>query len=737
MMPTYKADLDAPKTAFSTDRAMLHVAQMAQKPHATGFPAHKEVRQYIFSELQKMGLEPQLQEGYSMSKGAEFSKATNILARISGKEEGKALLLLSHYDSDVHSSLGASDAASGVATILEGVRAFLAKKTFPKNDIIILFTDAEELGLNGADVFVNNHPWAADVGLVLNFEARGSGGPSYMLMETNQGNANLIKEFSAANLDFPVTSSLAYSIYKMLPNDTDLTVFREDGDIDGFNFAFIDDHFDYHTEKDTPERLDKNTLKHQGSYLMPLLHYFANNDLTNLKNEEDYIYFNVPVFKMVSYPYSWIWLMFIVAVILFIALIIYGHRKKILTPKQYLKGFIPALIVLVVNGAIGYFSWMVLLWLYPQYQDMLHSFTYNGYSYIAAFFLLSTGICFWVYHKYKKIDTPNLLVVPIFLWLLICGGVAGYLKGGSYFIVPVYALLISLLISINQKKPNTYLLVFLTLPAIVIFAQYIKMFPVALGLPMMVTSTVLTSLVFMLLLSVFGYYKHKNRLAILAGLLSIGFFISAHFNSGFTEENGKPNSLLYVLDADTQAAIWATYDRHPGSWNAQFFEDEKQKEKELDTKAMHSKYAKSFVSVATAPYKNIFAPKIEKTKDTVINQKRQLTICITPRRNVNRLEVLTRSKAIDKAIVNGIPISTDYLQNRVSSRLFTHYISNNEYTELVLELPENEELELTFYESSNDLLNHPRFSVPKRPKDNIPMPFVLNDAILVVKKVKY
>ena len=95
-------------------------------------------------------------------------------------------MLLSHYDSAPHSfSKGASDDASGIATILESIRAFLHNKTPHKNDIIILFTDAEEIGLNGAALFVTQHKLAKDVGLVLNFEARGSSGPGYMLMETN------------------------------------------------------------------------------------------------------------------------------------------------------------------------------------------------------------------------------------------------------------------------------------------------------------------------------------------------------------------------------------------------------------------------------------------------------------------------------------------------------------------------------------------------------------------------
>lgn len=30
-----------------------------------------------------------------------------------------------------------------------------------------------------------------------------------------------------------------------------------------FNFAFIEDHFDYHTAQDSYERLDRETLLHQ------------------------------------------------------------------------------------------------------------------------------------------------------------------------------------------------------------------------------------------------------------------------------------------------------------------------------------------------------------------------------------------------------------------------------------------------------------------------------------------
>ena len=178
---------------------------------------------------------------------------------------------------------------SGVVTILETLRAYKASGKKPKNDIIILFTDAEEVGLDGARLFVNNHPWAKNIGIALNFEARGSGGPSNMIVETNGGNKNLIKAFMEADVKFPVASSLMYSIYKMLPNDTDSTVLREGADIDGFFFAFIDDHYDYHTANDNYDNLDVNTLQHQGEYLLPLVHYFGDSSERFFSNK-NYIY---------------------------------------------------------------------------------------------------------------------------------------------------------------------------------------------------------------------------------------------------------------------------------------------------------------------------------------------------------------------------------------------------------------------------------------------------------------
>jgi len=736
-MPTYKASEKPFEDGFSTKNALEHVKNMAREPHAVGFKAHSSVRQYLMEELGKLGLNPEIQEGYTAGDWGNLSKAVNVLSRIKGTGEGKALLLLSHYDSSPHSSYGASDAASGVATILEGLRAFLAQNPKPVNDIIVLFTDAEELGLNGADLFVNKHPWAEDVGLVLNFEARGSGGPSYLLIETNRGNGKLIEEFIAAEPEYPVGNSLAYSIYKLLPNDTDLTVFREDRDIDGFNFAFIDDHYDYHTANDRFERLDLNSLAHQGSYLMPLLSYFSQSDLNNLKSLNDYIYFNLPHYKLVTYPFEWIWPLLGLAALFFALLMVYGFRRKRLSLKGSLIGFIPVLVILAVNGVIGYFGWTVLLKLYPHYADIQQGFTYNGHSYIIAFVLCSLAVCFYGYHKFRKIGLADLLVAPLFIWLILCWAMAEYLPGASFFVVPVFTMLLAFMIILHQEKPNIFLLLFMGIPALWIFSPFVVMFPVGLGLKMIITTTLLTSLIFFLLLGVFGFYKSKARWAALALLVGFGFFLSAHLSSGFDEENPKPSSLLYVLNADESTAQWATYEKVPSDWTSQYLDEDRAVPDRQKSKTISSKYSADFTYIKEAPLKPITPPKIEKTMDTVIGQERILEICITPQRQINRLEIYTNDIKLNNASVNGIDLSDYYLSHRKRAKLLTHYVSDNDFTELKLSFPRDSVLDLTIYEASNDLLHHKQFSIPPRPADNIPMPFILNDAVLITKTIRF
>jgi hypothetical protein len=528
LKPSTYSLLESPITEFSTERALQHLKIISQKPHHLGTKAHAEVRNYILQELDALGLETSTQDGYILEKNE--NKLTNILAKIKGNESGKALMLMSHYDSRGPHSFGASDAGSGVVTILEGIRAFLKSGEKPKNDIIILISDGEELGLLGAKLFVREHPWAKEVGLALNFEARGSGGPSHMLMETNSGNKELIKHFRKANPKYPVANSLSYSIYKMLPNDTDLTVLREEQNIPGFNFAFIDDHFDYHTALDNYERLDRTTLEHQGTYLMPLLTYFSHIDLSTLEAKEDYVFFNMPLIKVVYYPFSWILPMLIIATLIFITLLWYGNKKGQLSFSKTLYGFLPFSITLILCGLVGYYGWSLINIIYPEYKLIPNRFPYNGHYYMAAFALLSIALCSWVYGFFSNTRTAELLIAPLFLWLIIGAATAFYLQGASYFLLFVLFGLLALYLLFSNKNPNKFLLLLCCAPALLIMSPMIKMLTVGLGMKMLFATGVLIALIYGICLPVFGTIKNQKEIGFLLFLISLVFIIVAHFS---------------------------------------------------------------------------------------------------------------------------------------------------------------------------------------------------------------
>ena len=743
LMPQKGSPSSIAETKFSTERALIPLKEITKAPHYIGTKEHARVRNYLIGQLEELGLETQVQEGFVINqKWKSLDKPKNIIAQIKGSENGKSLLLLSHYDSALTPSFGASDAGSGVVTILETLRAYKASGKKPKNDIIVLFTDAEEVGLDGARLFVNNHPWAKNVGIALNFEARGSGGPSNMIVETNGGNKNLIKAFMEADVKFPVASSLMYSIYKMLPNDTDSTVLREGADIDGFFFAFIDDHYDYHTANDTYDNLDVNTLQHQGEYLLPLVHYFGDSDLNQLKSLDDHVYINLPFFKMVSYPFTWVFPMLLVAIIIFIVLIIYGLRKRVLTGNGVVRGFIPFTLAMIFCGILGFYGWKLILLMYPQYQEIQHGFTYNGHTYISFFVLLSLGVLFGIYYKFsKKINVANLLIAPLIFWILINIGVAIYLKGAAFFIIPVFLGLLSLWILIRKDRPNLILLTIIGSIAIFIFAPLVQFFPVGLGLKMLVGSCLFTALLFGILLPVIGFYKLKKVLAMLFVIVASLFFIKAHLSSNFSPNRQKPNSLVYYHDADNNKNYWATYDQELDDWTKEYLGDSPEPASSYISYASGSKYAKGYKFANVAPNKNIPIFKTVLHKDTVINQYKEVSFTIFPQRAVNQISLYTADEANFKSLsFNGqfFPLNnnlTNAAQKIKSKELVRYYVSDKDSLVVSYEVSKNQKVSFTVLEYSYDLLNHPQFTINKRADYMMPKPFIVTDAIIVKKEL--
>jgi len=255
---------DTPPGEFSAMRVQDRLVALLGDgaPHPVGSAANVVVRGRLVEQLRALGLEPRELPAFSCSDYGNCAAVTNVLVEVAGTEAGPALLLASHFDS-VLGGPGAADDGHGVGVVLEALRA-LQTDGPPRTPLMAVFTDGEEAGLLGARAFVLD-PVFAKVGAVINIEARGTGGAARMF-ETSDGNAALVSAY-AAGAPRPSAQSLSYEVYRRLPNDTDLTIFKRAG-AQGLGFAFIGDVRRYHTPLDDLAHLDLGSVQQQGDAVL-------------------------------------------------------------------------------------------------------------------------------------------------------------------------------------------------------------------------------------------------------------------------------------------------------------------------------------------------------------------------------------------------------------------------------------------------------------------------------------
>jgi len=310
--PPHALPVNAPADVFAAGRAQKHVQAIARVPHPMGSPEAEDVRRVLVQKLAELDLAPEIQ-----SPQHGDSPARNILARLKGQgpKGKKALMLCAHYDS-VPDGPGAGDDASGVAVVLEALRTLKARPPLER-DVIVLFDDGEENGFHGSRLFVDEHPWASEIGVVLNFDARGNSGPSIMF-ETSNGNGWLVRQYARA-APHPLATSLSMDIYQIMPNDTDLTIFKRAG-MGGLNFAFSAGLAYYHSPEDTPENLDQRTLQHQGENAVATAQLLGRLDLDDTKHD-NVIYTSILSRGIVSYSPVWVLPLAAVATGLFLVVV--------------------------------------------------------------------------------------------------------------------------------------------------------------------------------------------------------------------------------------------------------------------------------------------------------------------------------------------------------------------------------------------------------------------------------
>lgn len=262
---------------IKTDPLQKHVAYLASDDlQGRGSPESRQLAaKYVVTEFKRLALEPLFGQSYAQEvPGVQEEDGTipiwgiNIGALLPGSDpalKDEIIVLGVHYD---HLGVrngkiypGADDNASSVAMMLEVARQLASGAERPKRSIAFVGFDLEEHLLWGSRWFAAHPPWKlSQVKLFITSDLLGrSLGdlplPAVFVMgsEYGTGLTPLLK-----HLDPPKGLELARLGADLVGTRSDYGPFRDEKV--PFLFFSTGEHPDYHTPRDTPDRLNYEKL---------------------------------------------------------------------------------------------------------------------------------------------------------------------------------------------------------------------------------------------------------------------------------------------------------------------------------------------------------------------------------------------------------------------------------------------------------------------------------------------
>jgi hypothetical protein len=566
--------LELPRETFSSARAVESLRTIARESHPTGTLANAAVRTFLLDALRARGIEPDVQEGvgvYESPHKYSAGHAVNIVARLPGRTAGKAVMVVAHYDSAPNSN-GAADDGTAVAAMLETISVLKAGPPLT-NDVIFLFTDAEEAGLLGANAFAARKGAKDELALVLNFDFRGNSGP-LLMFETNGPNGGLIS--GLRSVPQPRGNSLMAEIYRRMPNDTDFTVFKRLG-VPGMNFAAIERASVYHTELDSVARLDMVTLNHTGETMLALVRYFGEQPLATIAQQGERVYFTLPVIGLVAYPVALNWPLAIGVLVLLVTLIRRDVHAGQVRFRNVLLSLLGGLLGLPSLCMLCQLLWSGMLKLYPNYGRMLIGETYNSQWYLVGFALLGLLAAFVVHHVAKRwLNAREQLLGAALIWCALLLLTTVMVPGATFlFSWPLLAMLLFAAVRAENvlKRGGIFVLLALflltALPAMFIVVPVIDQVAVALTLRQIGVVMLLEGLLLLLLVPVMASFSGKRMVPLGLSAAVVFCFVIAGMQSAFDVSRPEPNALALV-QGPQQRTFWLSTDDELDGWISQF-----------------------------------------------------------------------------------------------------------------------------------------------------------------------
>jgi putative ATP-binding cassette transporter len=748
------ASSDNALDGFSSARAFKHLQQIAQQPHPPGSVDHVRVRDYLQQQIASLGLSSDLQvqsvsnAAFNQRTGMLISagRVENIVTTLKGTKSTKSVLVVAHYDS-VPTGPGAGDDGAAIAAALEAMRSLHAGPPM-QNDVTFLFTDGEESGLLGAKAFIENGNEAGKVGILLNFDARGTSGQE-LVVETGPENGWLIKEYAGV-APYPSANSLSYELYKHLPNDTDFTDFKRLS-IPGLNFAFLDGYLRYHTMGDSVQNLDQGSLQQLGSNMLALVRHFGSIDLT-ITQSKDSIFFNVPGWRLIYYPAAWAPLLTLIVVLLLVAIIWLGLREQKITFRGMFFGASVTLLSVLVALVGTTAFWMALIYkIHPAFRFTAGNSYYTS-IYMVGLSALGVLLAAWIYQwALKRNGLLNLVMgASLFLTVLLLLATA-FAPGTTYiFAWPLLFSLGGIAFRIRSKRPELsfdqspgavgiVLSCIASVPAVLIFVPVIYLIFVGTTLLAGGIAAALIAMLLAFLLPQLQVVGRQNRwlVPVVAMLVSACFLIVGTVRSKFDPHHPRPDSLSYGLNADRRYANWIAIDAAADSWTSHFVPaDAKTSELQEFFPWNSHKYRQ-----ANAPMLDLPPPVAEVLEDSTVDGERTIKVRIRSQRQAPEMFVSApagdqiREARLDGKALGGFESMPKVLRDR---KLWgVDYVGlPKEGIELVLRTAPGP-IQLVLVDGSYGFPNELSSSMEQRPPDAIPRPSPMNDKTFITRSLTF
>jgi hypothetical protein len=556
---------------FSVERAHRHVERIATVSHAMGTPANAQVRSYLLAELTALGARPEVQEAVAARRLSPIAYAAghvqNVVARLDGTTGGPLVALVAHYDSAPHSP-GAGDDGIGVATLLETARALRAGPPLQRG-ILLLFTDGEESGLLGAQAFIGQHRLAHDVGVVLNFDARGNSGP-VLMFETGTDDGWLVEQMARARVR-PITNSLLPEIYRLLGNETDFTMFRR-ANVPGLNFAAVGTRTAYHAPLDTAAGLDRRSLQDMGATTLSLVRQLDGANVVTHPRERR-VWFQWFGRAVWSYPVAWAIPLTVACALILIAAGAFGYRRGLISLGGVAAGVGACVLALVAAEVLA----RVVQWgLAAADPSRAANIAYQQPLIVAgqlAFALAAASGAVGLIGA--RVKTHGLLAGVLAFWAIGAVTTAVLVPAASYaFLVPVACGAVGLWLMILASGRHRDAIchgadiLLLSVPVVTLLVPVVLLVTLNTSLDVAGSATAAFALVCTLLARHFCLWPRRWLIPAVSGALGVVLIARAIAASGPSPEQPLRHSLFYLLDSPNKRAVWASLEGQPDEWTA-------------------------------------------------------------------------------------------------------------------------------------------------------------------------